>query len=147
MTDLLKLRLINTMKQVGSYYEYDIAGHEEVPHIDTVLVKHVGNDIDMIILYNEETAQTTSKCSAEFIALGDNKINAIKQIREATSWGLKESKDFVESFPRTVKVGEVSKAELRAMVDGINSAGGTAKLNIGTNCDTCELRFRCFTER
>uniref|UniRef100_A0A6M3LQS9 Putative 50S ribosomal protein L7/L12 n=1 Tax=viral metagenome TaxID=1070528 RepID=A0A6M3LQS9_9ZZZZ len=148
MTDLLKLKLINTKKQVGSYYEYDIAGHEEVPHIDTVLVKHLGDDIDMIILYRDE-ATSVNQCSAEFISFGLNKINAIKEVRQATSWGLKESKDFVECFPKTIKVGEggVSKAGLKAMVDGINAAGGTAKLKIGTNCDTCELRFRCFTER
>lgn len=146
MTDLLKLRLINTRKQVGSYYEYDIAGHEDMPHIDTVLIKHLGEDIDMIILYKGEL-NTQNQCSAEFIAIGPNKISAIREVRMATSWGLRESKDFVESFPKTVKVGEVSKAELKAMVNGINAVHGTAKLKIGTNCDTCELRFRCYTER
>ena len=146
MTDLLKLKLINTKKAVGSYYEYEIAGHEDVPHIDTVLVKHLGDDIEMIILYRDE-ATSAHQCSAEFMSFGQNKISAIKEVRQATSWGLKESKDFVECFPKTVKVGEVSKAELKAMVDGINAIGGTAKLKIGSNCDTCELRFRCYTER
>ncbi len=152
MTDLLKLKLINTKKKIGSYYEYDIVG-QEMPNIDTVLVKHVGDDIDMLILFKDDTLPTLEPvseasfiCSAGFVSLGLNKISVIRKIREATNWGLKESKDFVESFPTRVKVGEVSKEVLRAMVDGVNAEGGTANFTLG-KCDACDLRFRCFTTR
>jgi len=150
--DLLKLRLISTKKQVGSYYEYDIASPEEVPDIDTVLVKHVGDGeanlhhLDIIILFNDVPVPN-DYCQAKFVDVGPNKINAIKRAREATYWGLKESKDFVESFPRELTIKDLTKAGLKALVDGINLAGGTAELKLGSNCNTCEARFRCFTER
>ena len=37
--------------------------------------------------------------------IGDNKINVIKAVRAATSLGLKEAKDLVESAPVAVKEG------------------------------------------
>jgi large subunit ribosomal protein L7/L12 len=43
-------------------------------------------------------------------AIGGNKINVIKVVREVTSLGLKEAKDLVEGAPSTVKEG-VSKAD------------------------------------
>ena len=42
--------------------------------------------------------------------IGDNKINVIKAVRAATSLGLKEAKDLVESAPVAVKEG-VGKEE------------------------------------
>jgi len=141
--NLLKLRLTKTQEKVGTYYKYDIV-KDEVPEIDAVLVKHIGDDIDLLILYNDPAPDI---CVAKFHELGPNKISAIKRVREATYWGLKESKDWVESFPRTVTAKELSKAVLKALVDGINAVGGSAELKLGTNCDKCELRFKCFTER
>src|SRR5215468_868909 len=41
-------------------------------------------------------------------AVGANKINVIKAVREVTSLGLKEAKDLVDGAPKTVKEG-VSK--------------------------------------
>src|ERR1035437_96627 len=43
-------------------------------------------------------------------AVGPNKINVIKAVREVTSLGLKEAKDLVDGAPKTVKEG-VSKDE------------------------------------
>src|SRR5437879_7709413 len=43
-------------------------------------------------------------------AVGDNKVNVIKAVREVTSLGLKEAKDLVDGAPKPVKEG-VSKAE------------------------------------
>src|SRR6185436_7079313 len=43
-------------------------------------------------------------------AIGNNKINVIKVVREVTALGLKEAKDLVEAAPKAVKEG-VSKEE------------------------------------
>ena len=43
-------------------------------------------------------------------AIGGNKINVIKVVREVTALGLKEAKDLVEAAPKAVKEG-VSKEE------------------------------------
>ena len=38
-------------------------------------------------------------------AIGEKKINVIKEVRAITGLGLKEAKEFVESAPKTVKAG------------------------------------------
>src|SRR5215216_5622509 len=47
-------------------------------------------------------------------AIGDNKVNVIKAVREVTSLGLKEAKDLVDGTPKAVKEG-VSKADAEAV--------------------------------
>ena len=59
--------------------------------------------------------------------MGANKINVIKAVRELTSLGLKESKDLVESAPKTVKEG-VSKDEATAVKQKLEAAGATAEI-------------------
>jgi len=57
-------------------------------------------------------------------AVGDNKINVIKEVRKITSLGLKEAKDLVESTPATVVTG-VSKeaaAEAKAALEAAGAA-------------------------
>src|SRR5512144_2313584 len=44
------------------------------------------------------------------VAVGDKKINVIKEVRTVTGLGLKEAKDLVEGAPKPVKEG-VSKAD------------------------------------
>jgi large subunit ribosomal protein L7/L12 len=58
-------------------------------------------------------------------AIGPNKINVIKAVRELTSLGLKEAKDLVEAAPKPVKEG-VSKEEADAARAKLVEAGATA---------------------
>ena len=60
-------------------------------------------------------------------AIGDNKINVIRAVRELTALGLKESKDLVEAAPKTVKEG-VSKDEAAAAKAKLEAAGATAEI-------------------
>ena len=46
------------------------------------------------------------------VSAGDKKINVIKEVRAATSLGLKEAKDLVEGAPKEVKAG-VQKKKLK----------------------------------
>jgi len=58
---------------------------------------------------------------------GDNKINAIKVVREITGLGLKEAKDLVEGAPQPVKQG-VSKAEADEISKKLAAAGAQAEV-------------------
>ena len=60
-------------------------------------------------------------------AVGDNKVNVIKAVRELTSLGLKEAKDLVDGAPKAVKEG-VSKADADAAVKKLVEAGASAEI-------------------
>jgi large subunit ribosomal protein L7/L12 len=57
-------------------------------------------------------------------AIGGNKINVIKVVREVTALGLKEAKDLVEAAPKAVKEG-VSKEEAETIRQKLSDAGAT----------------------
>src|SRR5438874_4934419 len=57
-------------------------------------------------------------------AIGGNKINVIKVVREVTALGLKEAKDLVEAAPKAVKEG-VSKEEAETIKQKLTDAGAT----------------------
>ena len=59
--------------------------------------------------------------------IGDNKINVIKAVRAATSLGLKEAKDLVESAPVAVKEG-VGKEEADSVKKELEEAGTVVEL-------------------
>ena len=60
-------------------------------------------------------------------AIGTNKINVIKAVREVTTLGLKEAKDLVESAPANVKEG-ITKADAEGIVKKLQEAGATAAM-------------------
>ncbi|OGI99992.1 50S ribosomal protein L7/L12 [Candidatus Nomurabacteria bacterium RIFCSPLOWO2_02_FULL_40_10] len=60
-------------------------------------------------------------------ASGDQKINVIKVVREATGLGLKESKDLVEGAPKPVKDG-LKKEEAEELKKKLEGAGATVEL-------------------
>ena len=60
-------------------------------------------------------------------AAGDQKINVIKVIREATGLGLKESKDIADAAPKMLKEG-LKKEEAEELKKKIEGAGGTAEI-------------------
>jgi len=59
--------------------------------------------------------------------VGANKISVIRAVRELTTLGLKEAKDFVESAPQTVKEG-VSKEEATTAKQKLEAAGATVEI-------------------
>ena len=58
---------------------------------------------------------------------GDNKLGAIKAVREATGLGLKDAKDLVESAPKPIKTG-VSKEEAEALKKALEEAGASVEI-------------------
>jgi large subunit ribosomal protein L7/L12 len=60
-------------------------------------------------------------------AIGDNKVNVIKAVRELTGLGLKEAKDLVDGAPKPVKEA-VSKADSEAAKKKLEEAGAKVEI-------------------
>jgi len=60
-------------------------------------------------------------------AIGDKKIQVIKEVRALTGLGLKEAKDLVEGAPKPVKTG-LTKDEAEAAKKQLEGAGATAEV-------------------
>ena len=68
-----------------------------------------------------------SEFSLFLASSGDKKINVIKEVRAATSLGLKEAKDLVEGAPKEVKSG-VKKQEAEEIKKKLEAAGAKVEL-------------------
>lgn len=60
-------------------------------------------------------------------SFGENKVNAIKAVREITGLGLKEAKDLVEAAPSLVKES-VSKDDAAAIKKKLEDAGAKVEI-------------------
>jgi large subunit ribosomal protein L7/L12 len=72
-------------------------------------------------------AEEKTEFTVMLTAIGDNKVNVIKAVREVTSLGLKEAKDLVDGAPKAVKEG-VSKADAEAVAKKLTDAGAKAEI-------------------
>ena len=61
------------------------------------------------------------------MSAGEKKINVIKEVRAATSLGLKEAKDLVEGAPKEVKTG-VNKKDAEEIKAKLEAAGAKVEL-------------------
>jgi large subunit ribosomal protein L7/L12 len=60
-------------------------------------------------------------------AVGEKKINVIKEVRAITGLGLKEAKDLVEGAPKAVKEG-INKDEVAKIKKQLEDAGATVEV-------------------
>jgi large subunit ribosomal protein L7/L12 len=74
-----------------------------------------------------EAAAEQTEFTVILAAIGDKKINVIKEVRAITSLGLKEAKDLVEGAPKPVKEG-VNKEEAAKIKKQLEDAGATVEL-------------------
>jgi large subunit ribosomal protein L7/L12 len=74
-----------------------------------------------------EAAAEKDEFDVILAAIGDKKINVIKEVRGITGLGLKEAKDLVEGAPKPVKEG-VDKAEAEELKKKLEEAGATVEL-------------------
>ena len=72
-------------------------------------------------------AEEKSEYSLFLASAGDKKINVIKEVRAATSLGLKEAKDLVEGAPKEVKSG-VNKKDAEEIKAKLEAAGAKVEL-------------------
>jgi large subunit ribosomal protein L7/L12 len=74
-----------------------------------------------------EAAEEKDEFTVMLISAGDKKINVIKEVRAATSLGLKEAKDLVEGAPKEVKSG-VNKKDAEEIKTKLEAAGAKVEL-------------------
>jgi large subunit ribosomal protein L7/L12 len=72
-------------------------------------------------------AEEQTEFTVMLTAVGANKINVIKAVREVTSLGLKEAKDLVDGAPKPIKEG-VNKEEAEAIKKKFTDAGATVEV-------------------
>jgi large subunit ribosomal protein L7/L12 len=75
----------------------------------------------------EEEAEEKTEFDVILAAVGDKKINVIKEVRAITGLGLKEAKDLVEGAPKPVKEG-ISKEEAAKLREQLEGAGATVEV-------------------
>ncbi|HTR14782.1 MAG TPA: 50S ribosomal protein L7/L12 [Roseiarcus sp.] len=72
-------------------------------------------------------AEEQTEFTVVLAAIGDKKIEVIKEVRAITSLGLKEAKDLVEGAPKPVKEG-VSKEEADKIKAALEKVGAKVEL-------------------
>ena len=72
-------------------------------------------------------AEEKTEFDAILSAVGDKKIQVIKEVRAITGLGLKDAKDLVEAAPKPIKEG-VKKEEADEIKQKIEAAGGTVEV-------------------
>jgi large subunit ribosomal protein L7/L12 len=72
-------------------------------------------------------AEEQTEFTVVLAAIGDKKIEVIKEVRAITGLGLKEAKDLVEGAPKPVKEG-VSKDEAAKIQATLEKAGAKVEL-------------------
>ena len=72
-------------------------------------------------------AEEKSEFTVVLKEVGDNKIQVIKAVREATGLGLKEAKDLVDGAPKNVKEN-VAKEEAEKIKAALTEAGAVVEL-------------------
>ena len=73
------------------------------------------------------SAEAKTEFSISLTAVGDKKINVIKEVRAVTGLGLKEAKDLVEAAPSMVKEG-VPEAEANEIKGKLEEAGASVEI-------------------
>ena len=72
-------------------------------------------------------AEEQTEFTVVLAAIGDNKVNVIKAVRELTGLGLKEAKDLVDGAPKPVKEG-IPKADAEAAKKKLEDAGAKVEV-------------------
>ena len=72
-------------------------------------------------------AEAKTEFNVMLTAIGEKKINVIKEVRAVTGLGLKEAKDLVEAAPSMVKEA-VSEAEANEIKGKLEEAGATVEI-------------------
>lgn len=75
----------------------------------------------------EAVAEEKTTFDVVLTEVGGNKIAVIKEVRSATSLGLKEAKDLVEGAPKPVKEG-ATKEEAEELKKKLEAAGAKVEL-------------------
>jgi len=75
----------------------------------------------------EAAAEEKTEFDVILTAIGDKKIQVIKEVRTITGLGLKDAKELVEAAPKAIKEG-VKKEEAEEIQKKIEEVGGTVEV-------------------
>ena len=75
----------------------------------------------------ESAVEEKTEFDVILTAIGDKKIQVIKEVRTITGLGLKDAKDLVEAAPKAIKEG-VKKEEAEEIQKKIEEVGGTVEV-------------------
>ena len=75
----------------------------------------------------ETAAEEKTEFDVILTAIGDKKIQVIKEVRAITNLGLKDAKDLVEGAPKAVKEG-IKKEEADEIKQKIEAVGGSVEI-------------------
>ncbi len=74
-----------------------------------------------------EAAEEKTEFDVVLTAIGDKKIQVIKEVRAVTGLGLKDAKDLVEGAPKAIKEG-VPKEEAEEIKKKVEETGATVEI-------------------
>ncbi len=74
-----------------------------------------------------EAVEEQTEFNVVLAAVGDKKIQVIKEVRSITGLGLKEAKDLVEGAPKSVKEA-VSKEDAAKLKEKLEAVGATVEI-------------------
>ena len=74
-----------------------------------------------------EEVEEQDEFDVVLVAVGEKKINVIKEVRTLTSLGLKEAKDLVDNAPKPI-LEKASKDDANKAKDALEAAGATVEL-------------------
>ena len=74
-----------------------------------------------------EAAEEKTEFDVELTEIGDQKVQVIKAVKDATGLGLKEAKEVVDGAPKVVKEG-VSKEEAEALKKQLEEVGAVVTI-------------------
>ncbi len=75
----------------------------------------------------EAAAEEKTEFDVILTAVGDKKIQVIKEVRAITSLGLKDAKDLVEAAPKAIKEG-IKKEEAEEIQKAVEAVGGSVEI-------------------
>ena len=74
-----------------------------------------------------EEVEEKTEFDVVLTAAGASKLGVIKVVRAATGLGLKDAKDLVDNFPKTLKEA-ISKEDAEKLVEELKAAGAEAEI-------------------
>lgn len=100
---------------------FDVTAAAAAPMM--VAAAAAGGDAD-----GEAAEEAVDEVTVTLTAIGDKKVQVIKEVRSLTSLGLKEAKDLVEAAPKPVLEG-VPKADADKAKEALEAVGATVELS------------------
>jgi len=119
-------QLLRALRIEQPTYPPEPATRDEYPVKDVVEPSRKART-ETLSMFDEAPASTPPQVAVILKSFGDNKIAVIKEVRDITGLGLKETKNLVDNAPSLLKRG-VSKEEAEYIKSILEAAGADVEL-------------------